>query len=179
MRLTIENCKQIYIGTLQKTIRKLICRDYPDSTDEEMYKYTEGELLRFVANEQNFQYTAIKNRLGGYRWFFLCPKCNERVSKLFLPPPGYQRELKYYCKNCHKLKNQSAVMGQNKIYRKVTRPVKRMKEIELKLERGYLSNDKVTELLNEYEALEKELKKTPEYRLYMFKKQHGMDAGPL
>jgi hypothetical protein len=50
----------------------------------------------------------------------------------------------------------------------------RLKEIEKKLDRGYLSQDKVEKLLDEYDAIEKELKSTPEYRLYIFKKQHNL-----
>jgi len=174
MKLTLESCSMIYVGSLQKAIRKIINRDYPDSSEDEVYRLTEDELNKFVVNDQTFEYTAIKNKLGGYRWFFTCPKCNSRVSKLFLPPKDTGREYSYRCKECHKLKNQSAIMGQNKIYKKVTRPMKRMDEIARKLERGYLNSEKVQAMLDEYDELEKNLKSTPEYRLYTFKKRRGI-----
>jgi len=176
MKIALENCLSLCVGKLQKAIRKTINRDYPESTDEEVYQYTERDLAIFTANDQTFKYTALTNRLGGHRWFFLCPSCNRRVSKLFLPPDQCGLVREYRCKDCHGLRNQSALMGQNKFYRKVTRPLKRMKEIEDRIARGHLSTEKTQELLNEYDAIEKELKSAPEYRLYQFKRRHGLKA---
>jgi len=175
MQLTVEKCSSININSLQKTIKRLVKRDYPDSNVEEVYGYTLEELKSFSVNDQSFEYKALKNHLGGYRWFFVCPKCGNRASKLFLPPDNSgNRESKYLCKTCHKLKNQSALQGQNNMYRKVTRPLKRMKEIQDKISRGHLKSEKVQELLNEHDKLEQGLRDSPEYRLYTFKKRHNM-----
>ena len=65
-------------------------------------------------------------------------------------------------------------MGQNRIYRQVTKPLKRLKEIEKKLENGYLGSTKIKKLLDEYEAIESQMENTPEYRLYVFKKTRNM-----
>lgn len=175
MQITVENCSSININSLQKTIKKLINRDYPDSTIEETHDHTLEELKKFTVNDQLFEYEALKNYLGGYRWFFLCPDCKKRASKLFLPPVGtLNRKQKYLCKACHRLKNQSALQGQNNIYRKVTKPLRRMKEIENKISRGHLKSEKVQELLDEHETLEKGLKASPEFRLYTFKQKHNL-----
>lgn len=175
MQLTVEKCSSININTLQKAIKKIIKRDYPQSTVEEVYNHTQEELNKFSVNDQVFNYDALKNHLGGHRWFFVCPKCGNRASKLFHPPDGtVGREKKYLCKSCHRLKNQSALQGQNNMYRKVTKPLKRMKEIQNKISRGHLKSEKVQELLNEHDLLEKALKESPEYRLYSFKKRHQM-----
>lgn len=172
--MTLEQCSMINISRLQKAIRKNIDVNYPDSNDEEIKSITESELDKFTANGQKFEYASIENVLGGHRWFFLCPKCKNRVSKLWLPPEGATKyEHKYFCRYCHNIKNQSTVMGQSKVYKKVIRPLKRMKEIEAKLERGYLKTDYVEKLLDEYDALEKEAKSCPEYRIYAFKKRMG------
>ena len=40
MKLTLESCSVIYIGSLQKAIRKIINRDYPDSSEDEVYNLT-------------------------------------------------------------------------------------------------------------------------------------------
>lgn len=176
MKIALENCLSICVGKLQKAIRKTINRDYPESTEEEIHNFTERDLLSFTINNQTFKYTSLKNRLGGHRWFFLCPKCGRRVSKLFMPPENYGLVKQYQCKECHGLRNQSAIMGQNKFYRRVTRPLKRMKDLEDRLARGHLNSDKIQELLNEYDALEKELKSSPEYRLYQFKRRRGMNT---
>jgi HAMP domain-containing protein len=175
MQTTVETCTSICINALQKSIKKLLARDYPDSTPEETYAHTMEELQKFSVNDQIFEYDAMKNYLGGYRWFFLCPKCKHRASKLFLPPMGAKnRDHKYYCKVCHRLKNQSAIMGANSMYKKVTRPLRRMKEIEDKISRGHLKSERVQDLLDEYETLERSLKETKEYRLYSFKKTHNL-----
>jgi hypothetical protein len=174
MQLTVEKCSSININSLQKAIKKLIKRDYPESSIEETYVYSQEELKKFAVNDQFFEYEALKNHLGGHRWFFLCPKCAKRASKLFLPPENGNRERKYLCKVCHRLKNQSALQGQNNMYRKVTKPLKRLKEIQDKINRGHLKSEKVQELLNEHDFLEKGLKDSPEYRLFTFKKKHNM-----
>lgn len=173
MPLTVENCISIDIHSLQKTVKRIVNKDYPESTSEEMRRYTLEELKKFTVNDQFFEYESIKNYLGGYRWFFSCPNCGKRCGKLFLPPPA-TRVQQYYCKTCHKLKNQSALQGQNNMYRKVNKPLKRMREIEDKISRGHLIPTKVQELLNEYESLEKNLKGSQEYRLYTFKKKHDL-----
>jgi hypothetical protein len=174
MKITVEQCSSLNIAALQKAIRRTIERDYPDSRTEEIYAHTDNELKKFTVNNQIFDYSSMKNVLGGYRWFFLCPKCRNRAGKLFLPPEGTTLERLYLCKNCHNIKNQSVAMGSNKIYRKVIKPLKRLRAIENKISKGYLPNDKIQALLNEHEAIENSLKAAPEYRVYLFKKKHGL-----
>jgi len=174
MKITIEQCSSLNISTLQKAIRRTIDRDYPDSREEEIFVFTERELKKFTTNNQNFEYSYIKNILGGYRWFFICPRCSDRVGKLFLPPEGVSMERKYLCKKCHKIKNQSVTMGSNKIYRMVIKPLKKLRNIENRINKGYLPNDKIQVLLNQHETIEKDLKTSLEYKLYLFKKKHGL-----
>jgi uncharacterized protein YlaI len=174
MKVTTEQCSSLNISALQKAIRRTIDRDYPGSAGEELYAFTEKELKKFSVNNQFFEYSSMNNILGGHRWFFLCPQCKKRVGKLFLPPEGCLLERKYLCKDCHKIKNQSVIMGTNKIYMKVIRPLKKLQEIENKISKGYLPNDKIQILLNQHEAIENSLKASPEYRVYLFKKKHGL-----
>lgn len=175
MKLVAEQCSVISISTLQKTIRKLINRDDPTANEEEIFNHTQQELSKFQVNGQVFQYTFVKNQLGGYRWFFTCSKCQRRVQKLFLPPQAYANyEHQYLCKECHGLLNESVMKANNNLYKKVIRPLKRLREIEAKLEKGHLQEKKVEELLNEYDQIEQEMKTSPEYRLYAFRKKRGM-----
>ena len=175
MKAVVEQCTTINIGNLQTDIRKVINRDKPGSTEEEIYKFTEEELNKFRINNQSFKYTSIKNRLGGYRWFFLCEKCNNRALKLFLPPVTFQEyEHLFLCKACHKLLNESVMKANNNLYKKVIKPLRKLREIEEKLEKGHLQEKKIEELLNEYDRIEQEMKTTPEYRLYAFKKKRGI-----
>lgn len=174
MQITVETCSSICINTLQSTIKRIIKQDYPDSNQEETYKHMQDELKKFNVDGQTFEYIALKNYLGGHRWFFLCPKCQQKANKLFLPPLGCKKEHVYACKACHRLKNQSAIMGQNSMYKLVTRPLKRMKEIEDRLAHGHMKSELVQQLLDEYEKLEKQLKDSPEFRLFSFKKKHNL-----
>jgi hypothetical protein len=174
MKTSTEQCSSLSICALQKAIRRSIDRDFPESREEELYNHTENELKKFTINEQTFEYSSIKNKLGGHRWFFMCPKCKSRAGKLFLPPEGSTLEHKYYCKECHGLKNQSVLMGSNKIYKKVIKPLKRLRAIENKISKGYLPNDSIQALLNEHETIENSLKSSTEYRVYLFKKKHGL-----
>ena len=174
MRVTVESCSQIKILDLQKSIKKKLATDYPDITSEQQQEITLNELKKFTVNGQTFEYSCQPSHLGGVRWFFLCPKCGHNAYKLVLPPPLSDRERLYLCKECHKLKNQSALMGQSTMYQMVTRPMKRLKQIEDKIAVGHLGRDRVKDLLDEYDRIEEELKSSPEYRLYMFKKNHGL-----
>ena len=175
MQVLVENCNVININSLQKAIRNNIDRDLPDPSEEVVFDITQKEMDNFVINGQKFKYLYIKNKLGGYRWFFICPSCERRCNKLFHPPEmAIDRKKLYLCKVCHKLKNQSALTGQNFIYRKVTRPLKRMSVIEKKIARGHLRGTTVQALLDEYEKLESKLKNSPEFRLYSFKQKHNI-----
>lgn len=174
MPVTVESCTSINIHTLQRALRKGIERDYLEPSEDEIYTLILQGLKKFTVNDQIFDYTAIKNYLGGYRWFFLCPKCKKKSNKLFLPPESSNKEPTYACKLCHKLRNQSALLSQNVMYRKVTKPLKRMKILENKIAKGHLRVEKIQDLLDEYERLEKQLKDAPEFRLYAFKKKHGL-----
>jgi hypothetical protein len=175
MKLVAEQCSVISISNLQKTIRKVINRDDPTASDEDIFKYTEQELSKFQVNNQTFQYTYMKNKMGGYRWFFICGKCKSRVQKLFLPPDVFREYTHlYHCKECHGLLNESVMKANNNLYKKVIRPLRKLRKIEEQLEKGHLQEKKVEELLNEYDAIEREMKLCPEYRLYAFKKKRGM-----
>src|ERR1700752_756039 len=48
----------------------------------------------------------VKTRpnLGGARWWFLCPKCSKRVSRLHRPVG----RLEFFCRHCHDLTYESA-----------------------------------------------------------------------
>jgi hypothetical protein len=41
---------------------------------------------------------------GGCRWWFACPDCDRRCSKLYLPPRAYR----FLCRRCHNLRYNSA-----------------------------------------------------------------------
>ena len=49
-----------------------------------------------------------------------------------------------------------------------------MREIEDRIARGHMKSEVTQELLTEYEILEKQLKDSPEFRLFSFKKKHNL-----
>jgi superfamily II helicase len=175
MTVSVEQCSVITSNTLQKNIRKDINKKWPQATRDEIFNRTQEELDKFTVHDQKFKFMWVPNQFGGFRWFFLCERCNGKALKLFLPPKeAYEYEHKYFCKRCHKLKNESLIRCNNGLYKHVLRPLYRMKAIEKKLEVGHLRPEKTRELLDEYEAIENEMKQSPEYRLYVFKKKRGL-----
>lgn len=177
MQLTVEACQSICISNLQKSIRGIIAKEKLVFTEEDnFHDFFAKELGKFSVNGQTFKFISKENYLGGYRWFFLCPKCEKQANKLFLPPSGVTtREPKFLCKACHKLKNQSALVGSNQLYKAVMRPLKRLKDIEDRIARGHLKSEKIQALLDEHELIENRLKESPDYRLYAFKRKHNID----
>ena len=114
MNLCVEQCNSISCSDLQTSIRKIIKKEYPDSSIQETFEHTQEELKKFSIDGQYFEYSYYENQLGGYRWFFLCSKCHNKVNKLFLPPKVHTEfEQLYLCKNCHGLKNESVVRANN------------------------------------------------------------------
>lgn len=177
MQLCVEQCNSISCSDLQSNIRKIIRKDYPDSSTQETFEHTQEELNKFSIDGQYFEYFSYPNQLGGYRWFFLCGKCHNKVNKLFLPPSQYEGyERLYLCKKCHHINNESVVRANNTLYKTVLKPQRKLRVIEKKLEVGHLRPEKIRELLDEYEALEREMRETPEYRLYLFKKKKNLNV---
>ena len=177
MQLMAEQCSSISCSDLQTNIRKMIRKDYPDSSIQETFEHTQEELNKFAIDGQHFEYSYYENQLGGYRWFFVCSKCHTKVNKLFLPPQhfeGYERL--YLCKSCHHLKNESVIKANNNLYKTVLKPQRKLRAIEKKLEVGHLRPEKIKELLDEYESIERAIRETPEYRLYLFKKKRNLNV---
>jgi hypothetical protein len=62
-----------------------------------------GEVPEAV--EYQVRLTTTRSRLGGLRWWFVCPLavnglgCERRVGKLYLPPRGHY----FGCRRCHNL----------------------------------------------------------------------------
>lgn len=47
---------------------------------------------------------------GGVRWWFLCPKCRLRVSRLYKPQDLYC----FFCRHCHGLSYESSLLSGSK-----------------------------------------------------------------
>ncbi len=60
--------------------------------------------LHYWGVVQHVQLTATRPRYGGLRWWFECPGCDRRASKLYLPP----RKNLFMCRVCHDLSYESA-----------------------------------------------------------------------
>jgi hypothetical protein len=171
--LLVENCTVIHISKLQTLLKKQVKRDFLiDATSPDFFEKIYGELKKFKVNDQTFDFESDPNVYGGFRWFFLCPQCHKRALKLFLPPRESGKEQLYLCKKCHNIKNRSVAQGTTKIYREFYRPLKRLRFIEKRLERGKPAKEDVKALLAEYEQLEKDLKNNSNYLLYAFREKH-------
>lgn len=142
----------------------------------DFYKLVEDSLKTFNLNGQTFEYKRKANNFGGYRWFIICPKCKKPSLKLFLPSRHADREQRYLCKICHKLKNSSLLLGNTKKYKKVIKPLKKLEKLRAQLLKRGLTPERAKPILDEYEQIEKELASSPEYRLYKFQKEYGVQG---
>lgn len=130
----------------------------------EVHKAVEVQLQNFQLEGQSFEFIAIPNRLGGFRWLAKCPKCGKRVLKLY-KPTHENREPHYFCKDCHNLRSPSALYGPTRRYKEVIKPMRRMERIkEMLAKGGSMSENRTRILLDEYETLEKSLQNSTFHR---------------
>jgi len=158
---------------LVKKVKRGLKSKYPDKSAEEIQDLTGKSLDNFKINDQAFEFHTMPNNFGGVRWYVKCPSCGVPCTKLYFPTTHKDREKRYLCKICHKLKNASLLMGGSKKYKKVVRPLKQLERIRSELMRKNMTPDRAKPLLDEYERLERELSSSSEYRLWKFQKQHG------
>lgn len=174
--LACEKTTSFSFLTLIKKVKAQIKKKNPDFSVEQVHEKIGEELKEFTLNEQRFEYEKIRNHLGGYRWYVICPRCGNSAQKLYLPSNHPNREQRYLCMNCHRLKNASSLYGATNKYKKVFKPLKRMDKIKTLLLKRGITTERARELLDEYERLERELKVSPEYRLWEFRKKNKMPA---
>lgn len=170
-----ESATCFKFNNLITKVKSEIKNKYPTIDDEKFRGIVYQSLKKFTINGQYFDYISQGNYLGGFRWFVKCPGCGKRRTKLYLPDKYPEKEQKYMCKDCHGLKNSSSIMGASRRYKKVIRPLKKLDSIKAKLLNKNININKSKKLLAEYEKIERELKSSPEYKLWEFQKRHGVE----
>ncbi len=171
--VSCESTTSFSFFNLVRRVKNELKKKSPDLESEEFLNTMMQSLRTFTINGQTFDYTYVRNHLGGVRWYVLCPKCTKQCLKLFLPSKYEDRDQLYLCKNCHNLKNVSLLLGATKRYKKVVKPLKQLESLKKQLMRRNLSPEKAQPMLDEYDRIETELAASPEYRLYKFQKEHG------
>lgn len=167
-----ESSVSFNFDNLVKKVKEHIKEQFPKLMPDDINIKIGLNLKIFSLNDQTFEYTSVPNNFGGVRWFVLCPKCGKKSHKLYLPK-GKDREQRYLCRYCHKLKPSSLLLGKQKKYKNVAKPLKRLEQIKKKLLHKKIKAIEAEELLEEYDRIEKKLADSPEYRLWVFKKEHG------
>ena len=170
--VSVESTTCFSFFNLAKKIKRDLRLKFPDLDDDEFDKKMHESLKTFKLNNQEFEYHSIKNHLGGARWFVKCPKCGSDCLKLFLPSKHKDREQKYYCKKCHKLKNISLLLGASKRYKEVVKPLRKLEKIKSQVLSKKMTPERAAPLLDEYERIERELKISPAYRLWKFQNEN-------
>jgi len=66
-----------------------------------------SELRVFMQAHQQIPLRHTTPNYGGTRWWFLCPKCDQRVSLLHKPRESYC----FFCRDCHDLSYQSSQLS--------------------------------------------------------------------
>lgn len=79
-----------------------------------------------IAQDYRISLTRSQCQFGGYRWWFLCPYCCQKVATLMDPGKG-----QYGCRSCLKL----CYYSQQRSYHGRIGPLKRMIDIQEKYER--------------------------------------------
>ena len=172
--LSVESATCFNFYNLVGKVKKSLQARFPEVKGDDFQQLMYKSLKTFKLDEQKFDYSFLRNNLGGIKWYVKCPKCGRDVFKLYLPTKANDREQLYLCMKCHKLKHASSLLGNTKRYHKVVKPLKALEKIRAQLLRRNISNEKAKELLDEYERIEKELASSPEYRLWRFQKEHGV-----
>jgi len=170
--VSVESTTCFSFSNLVKKVKKEIRKKFPDESGEEYEKLMLQSLRAFKINDQTFDYESINTNLGGIRWYVKCPKCGKPCIKLYLPSQYKNREQKYLCKTCHRLKNISLLIGPTKRYREVVRPLRQLEKIKKQLLGKNMTPERASPLLDEYERIERNLVTSPAYRLWKFQKEN-------
>jgi len=170
----VESATCFAFNTLVQKIKKEIHKKHPEITDfNKVNEIIYQGLCAFTINGQKFEFESKNNYLGGCRWFVKCPKCGKPKMHLYMPVKNPEKEQKYYCRNCHALRNVSLLLGNTARYINIIKPLRRLQKLRRKLTSSRISIAKAKPLLEEYERLEKELLASPDYRLWKFQMEHG------
>jgi hypothetical protein len=107
-RQRVEHCLTIGTprGPLVDMVGKWHWQFYGVSASYSIHA-TRSELRVFMRVDQEIPLRHTTPNYGGIRWWFLCPKCNQRVSLLHKPPAAYC----FFCRHCHDLRYESAQLS--------------------------------------------------------------------
>ena len=157
---------------LVKKVKQQIWDNHQGTTQEERQELIYQYQKKFTINGQTFEYASQTNKYGGARWFVKCPKCGKNRFKLYLPKKETGREQLYLCRECHKLKNLSAMLGATKKYTKIYKPLKMLEKLKKAILTKKMTPEKAKPRLDAYDEIEMELAMSPEYRLWKFQQRH-------
>lgn len=168
---SVESAHCLKVQNIVNAIKNSALEKDPSLSADDLQAIVKSQILNFQINQQKFKFSSSENHLGGHRWYMHCPECGKKSLKLYKPEESEEKDV-YLCKECHNLKSPSSLHGPTKMYREVIRPLRRMKKIRELLDRP-ISSKKATSLVEEYEALEKHLKSSDQYKIYKFKVRNG------
>lgn len=92
--------------------------------------YADGE-KHIIKSPVGFTAVEYTNNGRAYaRWFFRCPQCKRRVSKLYQPPG----KLRFACRHCHNLRYQAQIETRPPAY---LAHLAALLDVEIRLEKAY------------------------------------------
>lgn len=168
-----ESAKCFSFSNLIGKVKTELKEKHPGISNEILFGLVTKSLSTFKLNGQTFEYSSQDNYLGGNRWYIKCPMCGDKCLKLFLPDNLEGRQPLYACKECHKLKNTSAILGTTSKYLNVIKPLKRLEGLKKQLLKKTMKPWRAQELIEEYERIERSLESSPEYRHWKFQQRFG------
>lgn len=154
-------------------VKRSLQKKYANLTCESMNDLIYKNLRDFRLNGQQFDYEKKPKDFGGNEFVVKCPKCGKNCTNLYLPNLP-DRESLYLCLNCHRLKSYGKIIAGSKLYNKVIKPLRKLEKLNKILLEKNLTPEQAQPYLDEYRIIEKALAESPEYRLYKFRKEHGV-----
>ena len=118
-KLIIEDCEQISISTVVREQKHTLFKLQPRWERKEFYSVLDDRLecMNLISLRKRspleLRFTSSAPHFGGMRYWFLCPRCNKRVGKLYRP----KLTDKFECRHCYHL-TYSSTQTHNSRYKK-------------------------------------------------------------
>lgn len=104
-KITIEECEYLNISDIIYDLRH---NRHPSqrSIADELANLSQKSLTNTFVGVPRFRllFTTTRYHFGGFRYWFLCPSCSQRVGKLYAPLSADE----FKCRHCHSLTYKSS-----------------------------------------------------------------------
>ena len=146
IRLPLRGLIEWHDGaSVQEATDDFVLRGLELTSDYIRLFYTEGKGSEATKMDYKVKLTTTACHFGGHRYWFICPFCNRRVAKLYLPPGG-----KYFaCRHCCDLTYYSQLRSGDIYYENVEKYARNRRKMRERLGGESLLEGEPIEMLPE------------------------------